>query len=84
VEPRIDIDVLLSKTEVYMTRSVAMRSAILFIAFSALFAVTDLASGIPLAEILFLITASVGVLMSGYAAALVAPAPVPVRVRHRR
>jgi hypothetical protein len=61
-----------------------MRSAILFIAFSALFATTGLVSGIPLAEILFLITASIGVLLTGFAVASAAPAPIPVRVRRRR
>jgi hypothetical protein len=67
-----------------MTRPVAMRSAILFIAFSALFAATGLVSGIPLAEILFLITASIGVLMTCFALASAVPAPIPVRVRRRR
>jgi hypothetical protein len=67
-----------------MTRSVALRTAVLFVAFAALFTVTGLASGIRLAEVLFLIALSLGVLMIGFVTVVPAPVPIPLRAHRQR
>jgi hypothetical protein len=71
-----------------MTRFVAFRVFMIFITLAALSAATGLASQVPLAEVLFLVSASLGGIMLalGLALGLATPAhaPVPVRVRRRR
>ena len=67
-----------------MTRSVALRAFLFFTACAALFAVTGIASQVPVAEVLFLISASLCGIMLCIALATPAHAPVPVRVRRRR
>jgi hypothetical protein len=54
-------------------------------ALTALFAVTGFASEVPLAEVMFLVSASLGAVMLFFAMAMPsqAPAPIPVRVRRR-
>jgi hypothetical protein len=67
-----------------MTRFVAFRVFMIFMTFAALSAVTGLASQVPLAEVLFLVSAALGGLMLAFALATPVHAPVPVRVRRRR
>ena len=67
-----------------MTRSVALRAFLFFTARAAVFAVTGIASQVPVAEVLFLISGSLCGLMLCFALAAPAHAPVPVRVRRRR
>ena len=67
-----------------MTRSVAFRAFVLFAACAALFAVTGVLSQVPVAEVLFVISASLGGVMLVFAWAAPAYAPVPVRVRRKR
>jgi hypothetical protein len=51
--------------------------------FAALFASVGIVSHVPVAEALFLISASLCGLMLLFVVAMPAPAPVPVRVRRR-
>ena len=67
-----------------MTRFVAFRAFLLFIVLAALSAVTGIASHVPVAEALFLISGSLGAIMLVFALATPAHALVPVRVRRRR
>ncbi len=67
-----------------MARSVALRAFLLFTVCAALFAVTGIASHAPIAEILVLISGSLGGIMLCFALAAPAPALVPVRVRRKR
>lgn len=69
-----------------MTRSVASRLVVLCVMFASLFAVTGLASQVPVAEVLFLISGSLCAVMLLFTLAPPsrAPAPIPVRVRRRR
>ena len=67
-----------------MTRSVALRAFALFTVCAALFAVTGIASHVPAAEILFLISGSLCGVMLCFALATPAPALIPVRVRRKR
>ncbi|MXQ12879.1 hypothetical protein [Microvirga makkahensis] len=69
-----------------MTRSVALRTFVIFILLTLLAGVTGLASQTEIAEIVFLIGASLSALLLfiAVAAQASAPAPIPVRVRRRR
>ena len=67
-----------------MTRFVAFRVFIIFMTLAALAAVTGLASHVPLAEVVFLVSAGLGGLMLAFGLSTPAHAPVPVRVRRRR
>jgi hypothetical protein len=64
-----------------MTRSVAFRASAIFVLFAMLFASVGVASHVPIAEILFLISGSLCAVM--FLFAMAAPAPVAVRVRRR-
>jgi hypothetical protein len=66
-----------------MTRTVALRASVVFVALTGLFGALGLSAYTPIAEILFLISASVGGLMLGFAVATPRHAPVPVRIRSR-
>jgi hypothetical protein len=67
-----------------MTRSVAFRAFLFFTACAVLFAVTGFLSQVPVAEVLFLISASLCAVTLFFALATPAYAPVPVRVRRKR
>lgn len=67
-----------------MTRFVAFRAFMIFITLAVLSAVTGLASQVPLAEVLFLVSAALGGIMLAFALTTPVHAPVPVRVRRRR
>ena len=67
-----------------MDRSVAFRAGIFFTVLAVLFGATGVAAEVPVAEVLFLITASLCAVMMLYAASVPSPAPVPVRIRRRR
>lgn len=69
-----------------MTRSMAFRAFLSFTALTVLFAVTGIASQVPIAEVLFLISGSLGAAMLFFTMVTPVHAPVPVRVRarHRR
>jgi hypothetical protein len=67
-----------------MTRSVALRAFILFTVLTLLAGVTGLASQAEIAEVVFLISASLSAILLLFAVTVQAPAPVPVRVRRRR
>jgi len=68
-----------------MTRSVALRAFSFFVTIAALVASIGMASYVPLAEVLFLITAAMCVVLLVFGFA-VPPAQslVPVRIRRRR
>ncbi len=67
-----------------MTRTVASRASVLFIALTIVFAAIGLGTHAAAAEPLFLISASLCALMLFFALATPAPAAVPVRVRRNR
>jgi hypothetical protein len=70
-----------------MTRTVALRASICFIVLTALFGALGVSAYAPAAEALFLICASLCVLLGTFALAAPAPQAIPVRVRrtpHRR
>jgi hypothetical protein len=67
-----------------MTRSVALRAFCLFAVATTLAALTGLASQVEIAEVLFLIGASLSAVMLVLTFTRPAPAPVPVRIRARR
>jgi len=67
-----------------MTRSVALRAFSFFVTIAALVASIGMASYVPLAEVLFLITAACVVLLVFGFAAPPAQSLVPVRIRRRR
>ncbi len=67
-----------------MTRSVALRAFILFAVLTLLAAVTGVASQAVVAEVVFLIGASLSAVLLFFALTVQAPSPVPVRVRRRR
>jgi hypothetical protein len=67
-----------------MTRSVALRAFCLFMVVTSLAAFIGMASQADIAEVLFLIGASLSVLMLFFAFTAPAPAPVPVRIRRHR
>ncbi len=67
-----------------MTRSMAFRAFMLFAALTSLSAVTGIASQVPIAEVLFLISASLCAVMLFFTWLVPVHAPVPVRVRRRR
>ncbi|WP_414471758.1 hypothetical protein [Microvirga sp. M2] len=67
-----------------MTRSVALRACILFIVLTLLAGVTGLASQAEIAEVAFLIGASLSAVLLFFALTVQqAPSPIPVRVRRR-
>lgn len=67
-----------------MTRSVALRAFLIFTVLTALAAVTGVASHVQIAEVLFLIGASLSAMLLFFALTLQTPAPIPVRVHRRR
>lgn len=67
-----------------MTRSVALRAFFMFSVLTLLAAVTGMASQAQAAEVLFMIGASLSAIMLFFAITVSGPAPIPVRVRHRR
>jgi hypothetical protein len=68
-----------------MTRPVAFRAFTFFVIFAALFASIGIAAYVPVAEVLFLIGASLGAVMFlFFVASSPARAPVPVRIQRRR
>lgn len=67
-----------------MTRSVAMRALAFFMIIAAFVASVGIASYVPLAEVLFLISASLCAVLLLFGLAMPARAAVPVRVRRRR
>jgi uncharacterized membrane protein YtjA (UPF0391 family) len=67
-----------------MTRSVALRAFILFMVLTLLSGVTGLASQAEIAEVVFLIAASLSAVLLFFALTVQSPAPIPVRVRRRR
>ncbi|WP_134497498.1 hypothetical protein [Microvirga pakistanensis] len=67
-----------------MTRSVALRAFILFMILTVLAGVTGLASQTQIAEVVFMVGASLSAVLLFFALTVQAPAPVPVRVRRRR
>jgi hypothetical protein len=67
-----------------MDRPVAVRAGIMFTIFAVLFAATGMASQVPVAEVLFLIAASLCVLMLAFAMMQLQGSPVPVRARRPR
>ena len=66
-----------------MTRSVALRASIIFVALTLLLGAMSLTSQAAAATALLLISASVAALLIVFAAAPTQFAPVPVRVRRR-
>ena len=64
-----------------MTRTIALRASALFVALTILFAAVGLGSHAAIAEAMFLISASLCVLMLFFAAATPDHAAVPARVR---
>ena len=67
-----------------MTRNVALRASTIFVALTLVFGALGLGSHAPVAEALFLITASVCALLFAFAVAAPQHAAIPVRVRRRR
>jgi hypothetical protein len=68
-----------------MTRPVAFRAFTFFLIFAALFASIGVASYVPVAEVLFVISASLGAVMFlFFVASAPARVPVPVRIQRRR
>jgi hypothetical protein len=67
-----------------MTRIVALRASIIFVALTLLIGATGVASQTAVLSAVVLIGASVSALLILFAAAPAQPAPIPVRVRHRR
>ncbi|MBZ6076274.1 hypothetical protein [Microvirga puerhi] len=67
-----------------MNRSVALRTFVMFTIVTSLAAIIGWTSQVEIAEIVFLIGASLSALMLFFVWATPAPIPVPVRVRHRR
>lgn len=68
-----------------MTRSVAMRAFACFMTIAALVASIGMASYVPIAEVLFLNSASLCAVFMLFGLAMpAAPSLVPVRVRRRR
>ena len=67
-----------------MTRIVALRASIVFVALTLLVGATSFASHTTIVTALVLIGASVAALLILFAAAPAQPAPIPVRVRDRR
>ncbi|MCB8820178.1 hypothetical protein [Microvirga rosea] len=67
-----------------MNRSIALRTFFMFALLTSFAAVIGWASQVEIAEILFLIGASLSALMLFFVWANPAPAPIPVRVRNRR
>ncbi len=67
-----------------MTRSVALRAFFIFMALTTLAAATGVASQAEIAEVLFLIGASLSAVLLFFALTIQAPEPVPVRIRRRR
>jgi hypothetical protein len=70
--------------DISMTRSVALRAFILFTLLTLLAGVTGMASQAVIAEVVFLIGASLSAVLLFFALTVQAPAPIPVRVRRRR
>jgi len=67
-----------------MDRSAALRISALFVLISAFLAATGFAAEVPLAEVLFLVSASFcGLMLIMSLVATPARAPVPVRIRRR-
>ena len=67
-----------------MARSVALRTSAIFVLLATAFALIGNASGAPLAQALFLISAAVCGLTLLLASASPTPAPIPIPVRARR
>jgi len=67
-----------------MTRSVALRAFILFMVLTLLAGITGVASQAQIAEVVFLIGASLSAVLLFFALTVQHPAPIPVRVRSRR
>ncbi len=67
-----------------MTRSVALRTFMIFMFLTLLAGVTGLASQAEIAEVVFLIGASLSAVLLFFALTVQSPAPVPARVRRRR
>jgi hypothetical protein len=85
MEPSSPIDVFSKHLgDISMTRSVALRAFCLFTILTMLAGVTGLASQAEIAEVVFLIGASLSAVLLFFALTVQAPAPVPVRVRRRR
>ena len=66
-----------------MTRSAALRAGTIFVLLALFFGAVGINTYAPVAEALFLVTASVCALMLLFAFAPAVHAPVPVRARHR-
>lgn len=67
-----------------MNRSIALRTFLIFTILTSLAATVGWASQVEIAEVVFLIGASLSALMLFFVWAMPAPAPVPVRIRTRR
>ena len=66
-----------------MTRSAALRAGTIFALLALFFGAAGITTYAPVAEALFLVTASVCALMLLFAFAPAAHAPMPVRVKRR-
>ena len=66
-----------------MTRFAALRASVLFVVLAAVFATLGIASHVPVAEALFLISGSLCAILFFFGMNTPARAPVPVRVRRR-
>jgi hypothetical protein len=67
-----------------MNRSIALRAFIIFTILTSLAAMVGWASQVEIAEVVFLIGASLSALMLFFVWAVPALTPVPVRIRNRR
>ncbi|WP_162559309.1 hypothetical protein [Microvirga sp. 17 mud 1-3] len=67
-----------------MNRSIAIRTFFIFTILTSLAAVIGWTSQVKIAEIVFLIGASLSAVMLFFVWAAPVPVPVPVRVRNRR
>lgn len=67
-----------------MTRSVALRAFFLFTILTLLAGATGMASQAVIAEVMFLIGASLSAVLLFFALTARTPAPIPVRVQRRR
>jgi hypothetical protein len=67
-----------------MNRSIAIRAFFIFTILTSLAATIGWASQVEIAEIVFLVGASLSALMLFFVWAAPAPAPIPVRIRNRR
>jgi len=67
-----------------MTRTIALRAFMIFMFLTLLAGVTGLASQAQIAEVVFLIGASLSAVLLFFALTVQSPAPIPARVRRRR